>query len=416
VATRVDRRTEILDTAAGLFATTGVRTSLKDIADACGIQTGSLYHHFDSKEAIFVELVERYRADLLALAADARAELASGAERSALERIEELGTALAECGVRHRAALLLTLTEPPAGAGQELVRVTSPMPLAVDAAMLKIVETGVAAGEIRADLDAEEFADQVCQAMLHTTVGLLPDDAGAVQVASIRCHTLLHGIAIDPPGDDTLDRSAALRAVDEVIASWSGPEDAGGDEDEGLALLRAVARAEFGRRGYDATTIRDIAAAAGFSTASIYRRFASKDELLDSIMDSFASKVSAAWSAALSAPSTVIEKIDAISWANINVVDRSSDEFHVLQNWLREAPPSTRDQGWTFLTRLHDIEELLEEGSRTGEVATGTWEPRLAPWALFHLLWLPENLVRRDGPKAGLAFVRSTVLRGAATS
>jgi AcrR family transcriptional regulator len=278
--------------------------------------------------------------------------------------------------------------------------------------MLEIVRTGVTAGEIRADLDAEEFADQVCQAMLHTTVGLLPDDAGVVQVATIRCHALLHGIATDPPTDAELDRSDALRAVDEVIASWTEPED----EDESLALLRGVARAEFGRRGYDATTIRDIAAAAGFSTASIYRRFASKDELLGSIMDSFASKVSAAWSAALSAPSTVVERIDALSWANINVVDRSSDEYHVLQNWLREAPPSTRDQGWTFLTRLREIEELLEEGARTGEVSIGDSEPRLAPWALFHLLWLPENLVRRDGPEAGLAFIRSTVLRGAATS
>jgi AcrR family transcriptional regulator len=412
VATRMDRRTEILDTAAELFATTGVRTSLKEIADACGIQTGSLYHHFDSKEAIFVELIERYRADLVTLADEARAELAAGGQRSALDRIEGLGAALAECGVRHRAALLLTLNEPPTGAGEELVRVASPMPLAVEAAMLDIVRVGVDAGELRADLDAEELADQLCQAMLYTTVGLLPDDAGAVQVAMIRCHTLLHGIATRPPTDDQLDRSAALAAVDEVIASWTEPEE----EDESLALLRAVARAEFGRRGYDATTIRDIAAAAGFSTASIYRRFASKDELLGSIMDSFASKVGDAWSAAIAAPSSAIEKIDAIAWANINVVDRSSDEFHVLQTWMREAPPSTRDQSWTFLTRLHEIEAVLDEGARSGEIATGTWEPRLAPWALFHLLWLPENLVRRHGPKAGLALLRATVVRGAATS
>ena len=412
MATRMDRRTEILDTAAELFATSGVRTSLKEIADACGIQAGSLYHHFDSKEAIFVELIERYRADLLTLASDARAELARGGDRSALDRIVALGTALAECGVRHRAALLLTLNEPPTGAGEELVRVSSPMPLAIDAAMLELVQAGVGDGEIRADLDAEMFADQMCQAMLHTTVALLPDDTGAVQVARIRCLALLHGIAANPPTDDALDRSAALLAVDEVIASWMEPED----EDESLTLLRAVARAEFGRRGYDATTIRDIAAAAGFSTASIYRRFASKDELLGSIMDSFASKVSAAWSAALGAPSTVIERIDAIAWANINVVDRSSDEFHVLQNWLREAPPSTRGRGWTFLTRLHEIEALIDEGSRTGELVLGTDDPRLAPWALFHLLWLPENLVRRGGLTAARGFVRATVLRGAATS
>ena len=58
------RRTEILETAARLFASSGMRTSLKQIADACGILPGSLYHHFDSKEAIVVELIERYRIDL----------------------------------------------------------------------------------------------------------------------------------------------------------------------------------------------------------------------------------------------------------------------------------------------------------------------------------------------------------------
>jgi AcrR family transcriptional regulator len=58
------RRTEILETAAKLFASSGLRTSVQQIADACGILPGSLYHHFESKEAIVVELIERYRADL----------------------------------------------------------------------------------------------------------------------------------------------------------------------------------------------------------------------------------------------------------------------------------------------------------------------------------------------------------------
>ena len=62
------RRTEILETAASLIASSGMRTSLKEIADACGILPGSLYHHFDSKEAILVELIEQYRADLDGLA------------------------------------------------------------------------------------------------------------------------------------------------------------------------------------------------------------------------------------------------------------------------------------------------------------------------------------------------------------
>src|SRR3954471_10047256 len=58
------RRTEILKTANSVIATTGLRTSLQQIADAAGILAGSLYHHFDSKEAILVELIRRYHADL----------------------------------------------------------------------------------------------------------------------------------------------------------------------------------------------------------------------------------------------------------------------------------------------------------------------------------------------------------------
>src|SRR5215510_5361688 len=57
------RRTEILETAATLIATSGLRTSLQEIADAAGILPGSLYHHFESKEAILVELLRRYHTD-----------------------------------------------------------------------------------------------------------------------------------------------------------------------------------------------------------------------------------------------------------------------------------------------------------------------------------------------------------------
>src|SRR5947209_8368176 len=58
------RRDEILDAAASLFGSLGVHASLQQVAEACGILPGSLYHHFDSKDAIYIELVARYRAEL----------------------------------------------------------------------------------------------------------------------------------------------------------------------------------------------------------------------------------------------------------------------------------------------------------------------------------------------------------------
>lgn len=50
------RRNELLEAAAGLFATRGyAATSIRDIAGAVGILSGSLYYHFASKEEILLE-------------------------------------------------------------------------------------------------------------------------------------------------------------------------------------------------------------------------------------------------------------------------------------------------------------------------------------------------------------------------
>ncbi len=53
-----DRRRLILDLAAALFAQRGVAaTTVRDIGDAAGILSGSLYHHFASKEAMVEEIM-----------------------------------------------------------------------------------------------------------------------------------------------------------------------------------------------------------------------------------------------------------------------------------------------------------------------------------------------------------------------
>jgi AcrR family transcriptional regulator len=61
----VDRRERILLSAATLFARRGVAaTTVREIADEVGILSGSLYHHFESKEAIVDEVISSYLEDL----------------------------------------------------------------------------------------------------------------------------------------------------------------------------------------------------------------------------------------------------------------------------------------------------------------------------------------------------------------
>ena len=62
-----DRRDELLGIAARLFAEKGFKnTTVRDIADAAGILSGSLYHHFDSKESMVDEILQTFQADLFA--------------------------------------------------------------------------------------------------------------------------------------------------------------------------------------------------------------------------------------------------------------------------------------------------------------------------------------------------------------
>lgn len=60
-----DRRTSILTESARLFASRGTSaTTVRQIADAVGILSGSLYHYFESKEAIADTILSGYLNDL----------------------------------------------------------------------------------------------------------------------------------------------------------------------------------------------------------------------------------------------------------------------------------------------------------------------------------------------------------------
>lgn len=55
------RRDELLELAATMFADRGLRaTTVRDIADSAGILSGSLYHHFVSKEEMVDELLRGF--------------------------------------------------------------------------------------------------------------------------------------------------------------------------------------------------------------------------------------------------------------------------------------------------------------------------------------------------------------------
>lgn len=402
------RRTEILQTAAMLIATSGLRTSLQEIADAAGILPGSLYHHFESKEAILVELLRRYHDDLNRIAEHAQDRLDDPTSLPAFERIVELGSAVAQCAVTHGAALQMTFYEGPTS-NPELAQAAQERPTAILEAMVQTLRAARWSGYLRPDVDLPVLADRIVQTMLQVGLDVIRYNASPDKSATLLCRILLEGLASNPPTDGDLDASPAFIAADQTVRSWDDGEDESNDK---AAHIRAVARAEFGRKGYEVTTIRDIASAAGLGTGTVYRLIGSKDQLLASIMQSFGEKVALGWTNVLSSDSSPIEKLDGLSWINTNVLDRFGDEFRIQLAWMRQSPPDTPNPGWLFAKRVKQMKSLLAEGIKSGEIAIDSPSNEMLARSVIGVGWIPENILHDLGTRRALIHVRDTLLRG----
>ena len=409
-STDATRRTEILKTANTVIATTGLRSSLQQIADAAGILAGSLYHHFESKDAILVELIRLYHADLDRIGELALDRLDDADPQSVAERVTALGCAIARCAVEHRAALQMSFYESPSN-DPELIELTTREPTKIQAAMLQTLRAGRWSGDIRTEIDLPTLADRLCQSMLHVGLDVIRHTAETDKLARLKCRIVLDGLAAQPHSDSSLDGSSAFTMAEAIIRSWEDTED---DTDLKAAHVRAVARAEFGRRGYEMTTIRDIASAAGLGTGTVYRVIGSKDELLMSIMLDFGHKVGGAWKDILRSDSTTVEKLDALSWLNINALEQFPDEFRIQLAWLRHTPPDSANPAWSFTTRIRQMKALLSEGIRAGEIHIDNAGTDMLTRCIIGEQWIPENILADVGPRNALILARDTVLRGVA--
>jgi AcrR family transcriptional regulator len=145
------RREELLQIAAQLFATKGFKnTTVRDIADAAGILSGSLYHHFDSKESMVDEILSTFQdelfgkyAEILAGDDDPRAKL-EAVVRVSFEAIDQHNNEVAiyqndanYLGTFDRFAYL-------ADRNQQLREV-----------WMTLLNEGVRSGALRRDLDVE---------------------------------------------------------------------------------------------------------------------------------------------------------------------------------------------------------------------------------------------------------------------
>jgi AcrR family transcriptional regulator len=144
------RRADVVQLAGELFAQKGYRaTTVREIADAAGILSGSLYHHFDSKESIGDEILSSFINDVLA---DYRAAVASaGSPREVLEQIVR---STSHTLSRHRAALAMLQNDWSYFSTQPRFGYLRSALAEFEGTWVTQLELGQESGLFRADLDA----------------------------------------------------------------------------------------------------------------------------------------------------------------------------------------------------------------------------------------------------------------------
>ncbi|MFT4085626.1 MAG: TetR/AcrR family transcriptional regulator [Gordonia sp. (in: high G+C Gram-positive bacteria)] len=145
------RRDELLSIAGELFAERGLRsTTVRDIADAAGILSGSLYHHFDSKESMVDELLRAFLDDLFA-----RYRTIADAQLPAAETLRQLVVASFEAIDAQHTAVAIYQNEARQLAGQERFGYIGERNREFRELWESVLTCGVADGEFRADLDVD---------------------------------------------------------------------------------------------------------------------------------------------------------------------------------------------------------------------------------------------------------------------
>ena len=124
----------------------------------------------------------------------------------------------------------------------------------------------------------------------------------------------------------------------------------------------------FGKKGYEATTIKDICQSSGISEATLYEYFTSKEEVLFSIPDSYTQKFSVKSREILKYINSASEKLRFIIYSYLEFFQNnklySSVAFLLLKGnrGFLNYPTYQDVRKWS-----HVIIEIVEEGVEKGE-------------------------------------------------
>jgi TetR/AcrR family transcriptional regulator, cholesterol catabolism regulator len=186
------RRDELLGIAADLFAERGFKnTTVRDIADAAGILSGSLYHHFDSKESMVDEILSSFQRELFRTYDEIVAS-----DRDPRAKLEAVVRASFEAIDRHHPEVAIFQSDAAYLMQFERFDYLREHNERFHEMWLGLLRDGVAAGVLRSDLDTELVFRFIRDTVWVAVHWYRPrGELSAEQVADQYLSVLLEGVA-----------------------------------------------------------------------------------------------------------------------------------------------------------------------------------------------------------------------------
>jgi AcrR family transcriptional regulator len=172
--------------------------------------------------------------------------------------------------------------------------------------------------------------------------------------------------------------------------------------DSRQGILRTAARL-FNQKGYDATSMSDVAAALKFSKGTLYHHFRSKDEILFHIMSHAMDITEERVISAVQSIRDPEERVRALIRLHIEVVLSAADrEITVMLHENHPLPPVLRKRiNARKKDYVHFVEKLAEEVQKARH-GRGQVTPRAAAFALLGMInWIhqwyrPEGALQKE--------------------
>jgi AcrR family transcriptional regulator len=138
-------------------------------------------------------------------------------------------------------------------------------------------------------------------------------------------------------------------------------------------ILEAAARA-FTRRGYASATMRDIAQEAGYTAASLYTYFKSKDEILQGLISRVIDDFQQVFDAPVPAGLSFAQKIELLLGRQLAVAERQRDLFQmflalgVVSECIPRNKSGRPDPFWPIEVQIKRFAEWIREHATEREL------------------------------------------------